>query len=92
MIAGYDDRRFTIACCRFESLIDSQADRWQLKVKKALKTRKRGQGARCPDRIITKSGYVFVKFFGSNASALQYSLNLTSNKLTVKPTRPSHES
>jgi lauroyl/myristoyl acyltransferase len=91
MIAGYDDRRFTIACCRLSGWRSSAGKR-QLGVKNALETPKRGQGAQCPDRIITKSGYVFVKFFGSNASALQYSLNLTSNKLSVKPTRPGHES
>jgi len=33
-------------------------------------TPKRGQGAECPDRLITKSGYFIVNFFGSNASAL----------------------
>ena len=35
-----------------------------------LETPKRGRGAQCPDPLIPKSGYFVVKFFGSNASAL----------------------
>jgi len=57
------------------------------KIKNNPETPKRGQGAEYPDRLITKKRLIlFVKFFGSNASP-QYSLNLTTNDTSVKPTK-----
>ncbi len=51
-----------------------------------VETPKRGQSAQCPDRLITKKAADSSSIFLGVTPAPQYSLNLTTNNLPVKPT------
>jgi hypothetical protein len=54
--------------------------------RKCLETRRRGQGAECPDRFITKKRLIARRFFFGITPAPQYSVKLTTQSTSVKPT------